>query len=110
MADLITNKDTRALNGYPPNGSDMGKVLKGTRITSTGTSSDGKYTGYKLPDGKFRCIPTADLSPVGVTPPPVDPPPVVDPPTQIQRPPDEIMARWLQDGVFTEWQYYDIRQ
>jgi hypothetical protein len=105
MADLITNKDTRCLNGYPPNGSDMGPVRKGTTITSIGTN--GKYTGYKNSAGQFRCILTADLPPVGVTPPPVDPPPVVDPPVATDR---TLLVLEYVNGAWTNARYFQVKE
>lgn len=76
MTELITNKATRALNKYPPDGNDMGVVAKDVKIIPIGSKNG--YTGYNLPDGKFRCVPTADLSPI-VVPPPVEPPEEPDP-------------------------------
>jgi hypothetical protein len=110
MADLITNKDTRCLNGYPPNGSDMGPVRRGTTITPTGTSTYGKvsHTGYRNAAGQFRCIPSLDLSPVGVTPPPVDPPPViVDPPVATDR---TLLVLEFVNGAWTNARYFQVKE
>ncbi len=98
MPTHITNKDTRALNKYPPDGSDMGIVRKGTRVDAIGTN--GRYTGYKLLDGKFRCVPTIDLDPVGITPPPVEPPLPSD--AKIYRVSELVNNVWVDVGYFQQ--------